>query len=335
MSEGAFDAAVELAQRISPSKGEEISNKSEEAAKNPLSAEEQLSTAEGLERDRVSKNIVLPQKTLDDWNSWLGFWRGRASGNKTMLDAALSAPSGSASRPVVMNVGAAHTEGVCRLLAAANRSYAVITPLAFKNKDKRGEIDHNYSLKENRRSVQPDGPFMSAINAATTKKPQPDLDEPWMHAKALTYQFVDKIANRIVGPPAPPGGGKPPYDFAQGEFNDPWVRVDPRLIVIVPEGDRKAVLFPIVLNPSDRKRAKTYWIKAIVDHQAHVTTNPGDDAALIEAMLKEALSQVQAEADAPSQAEDSTGTIIVSENVRAVFAPSKEEAMAKSLRATS
>jgi hypothetical protein len=90
-------------------------------------------------------------------------------------------------------------------------------------------------------------------------------------------------------------------------------------LVIVPEGDRRAVVFPIVLNPSDRKDAKTYWIKAIVDHQAHVSTNPGDDAALIEAMLKKALSQVQSEADAPSQAEDSSGTITVSENVGRVL----------------
>jgi hypothetical protein len=129
-----------------------------------------------------------------------------------------------------MNVGAAHTEGICRLLAAAHRSYAVITPLALRNKDKRGEIDRNYSLKEEQHSVQPDGPFMSAVTAATAIKPQPDLNEPWMHAKALTYQFTDKIANGIVGLPAPPGGGKPPYDFAQGEFDDWWVRVDPRLI---------------------------------------------------------------------------------------------------------
>jgi hypothetical protein len=52
-------------------------------------------------------------------------------------------------------------------------------------------------------------------------------------------------------------------------------------------------------------------------------------------MLKDVLSQVQGEEDAPSHVEDSEGTIRVSNNVRAVFAPTKNEAMAKTLRATS
>lgn len=333
LKEGAFEAAEKLAYAISPAKGEQVSQTLEDAAKNPMSAEGQLQLAEELERDRVSMSIRLPQKTLDNWNNWLGFWRARVGGNNTMFVAVSS--TGASSRPVVMNVGAAHTVGICQLLANANRPYAVISPLAFKNRDDRGKIDRNYQRKEKQQSVQSNGLFMSAINSATLKKPKPVLNAPWFQAKALSYQFTDFITNQVLGPSSPPGGGKPPYEFSADQFDDSWVRVDPLRIAIVPNDDHKAVLFPIILNPANRLKTRTFWMKAILDHHAQPSRSLQDDAVLIEAMLKHALSEVEAEADAPSQAEDEQGTISVSDNVRAVFASTREAAIAKSLRATS
>jgi hypothetical protein len=339
LGDGAYDAVLALAQKISPSRGDAVSKKLEAAVKDPLSAEEQLNMAESLDRDRASMKIVLPPKTLRDWQSWLAFWRARAGGNKTMLEATLSASSGSASRMIAMNVGAAHTEGLCGMLRNANRPYAVITPLALKNHDVRGDIDHNYPRKEKRLSVQTDGFFMSAIQGATTKsiKPEPDVNEPWLQAKALIYQLTDVIANRLVGQPSPPSGGKPAFDFSEDDLRGRWVRVDPTQIEIVPDdlnGKRKAVLFPLVLNPGDSTHTRTLWIKAIADQQVHLSS-AAEETALIESMLRQALSEVQAEKDAPSQAEDSSGTIRVSSNVRAAIGGSKQAVMAKTLRSAS
>jgi len=257
-TERALDAVMELAQKISPSRAEEVSKKLERAIQgDALSAEEQLDIAEGLERDRVSKRITLSPQTLEDWQSWLAFWRGRAGGNKTMLDATLVASNTAGAQLITMNIGAAHTEGLCGMLKKAGRPFAVVTPLALKNKDKRGDIDKNYERKEQRLSLQSDGFFMAAIGAATAKakKPEPVISpEPWLEVKALTYQFTHRIANVILGPPSPPNGGKPPFGFANDEFRGPLVFVDPSKIAIVPDDpkrDRKAVLFPVVLNPGN------------------------------------------------------------------------------------
>lgn len=143
------------------------------------------------------------------------------------------------------------------------------------------------------------------------------------------YQFTDRIANSILGPPNPPGGGKPPFGFGDDEFRSPLVQVDPRLIVYLRnDHGRKTVVFPVVLNPNDRQKRTTLWVKAGVGSVQQ------ESAAAIEKLLKDALSEVQSESDAPSQAENTQGEVKPSSNTGAFISLDRQEATRHALSAT-
>ena len=148
-----------------------------------------------LETERVSKSIQLSPESRTDWDSWLRFWRGLAQGNQTML-AAISAVVQKSSSPVAMVIGAAHTQGIGNLLVSAGRPFAVVTPLALKHNDKRGDLEQSYDLKDQGFSVQAKGWLMTTIIAAVpsrTKKPEPVIfPVPWFEIKAQIYQFTDR-----------------------------------------------------------------------------------------------------------------------------------------------
>jgi hypothetical protein len=223
-----------------------------------------------------------------------------------------------------MVVGAAHTQGLGNLLVSAGRAFAVVTPLALKRNDKSGDIDKNYNRKDNGQSVQPDGLLMKTIAGAvpaSAKKPEPVIfPVPWLEAKARIYQFTDRIANSILGPPSPPGGGRPPFGFDDDEFRTPLLQIDPRQIAFLPDDHgRKTVVFPIVINPSDRQKRTTLWVKAGVGAVQQ------EDSAAVERLLKEALSEVQRESDAPSRAENSQGEIKPSSNTGAFVSLDRQE----------
>jgi hypothetical protein len=163
--------------------------------------------------------------------------------------------------------------------------------------------------------------ILSAAPAAA-KKPQPVIFPlPWFEAKARLYQFTDRIANSVLGPPSPPGGGKPPFGFADDEFRSSMAQIDPRLIVYLPDDHgRKTVVFPVTLNPNDRQKRSTLWVKAGIGAVQQ------ENAAAIEKMLKDALLEVQGESDAPSQAENSQGEIKPSSNTGAFMSVDRAQA---------
>ncbi|HEY6328784.1 MAG TPA: hypothetical protein VI756_05565, partial [Blastocatellia bacterium] len=334
LSDKALDTMLDLAQQIDPSRAKEIQQKLADAESKgvSLSAEEHLAIAEDLEKQRVSKGIELPAERKADWQSWLDFWRGRAGGNQTMLTS-MTGVLQQSSVPAAMVVGAAHTLGLGNLLVTAGRPFAVVTPLALKRNDKRGDLAKNYDLKDHSLSVQPEGLLMTTIAGAVpanAKKPEPVIfPVPWFEAKARIYQFTDRIANSILGPPAPPGGGKPPFGFGDDEFRTPLVQVNPHQIVFLPDDHgRKTVVFPVVLNPSDPRKRTTLWVKAGVG-----SVQQEDDAA-VERLLKQALSEVQGETDTPSQAENNQGEIKPSSNTGAFIGVDRQEVTRHALSAS-
>jgi len=71
-------------------------------------------------------------------------------------------------------------------------------------------------------------------------------------------------------------------------------------------------MFPVTLNPSDKNRRTTLWIKA------GLGTSQQEDAAGIERLLQASLAEVQRETDAPTQAENTNDEIQMSTNTVAV-----------------
>jgi hypothetical protein len=245
-----------------------------------------------------------------------------------MANAVLMASTDAGLPPVILNTGVAHTEGIILKLRNANRPYAVITPLALHNNDQRGRIEKNYPLREERKSVQPNGAFMTAIYTAGGTKPQAVINESWLQMKALVNVFTEEIAINTLGAEQLQGDANTPHAFSPGQFDTKWIHVDTNSIAVVQDGNHRDVVFSFILRPIHEGNPSAYWMKATLDPNRQEQT---DEAGSIEALLKKALSQAQLESDAPSQAEDSSGVIIIGENVRAVFGSTREAVIARSL----
>ncbi|MDM8539363.1 hypothetical protein QUF70_21625, partial [Desulfobacterales bacterium HSG17] len=81
----------------------------------------------------------------------------------------------------------------------------------------------------------------------------------------------------------------------------------------------KAVLFPVVFYPDDSKKQTKIWIKA-----AHIASDGTPD---VEAMLKQALKQIQSKSEVSPELEDESGKINMSQSTVSVVAPTMEEAL--------
>ena len=335
LPDAAFQGLNSLAEKLG--RLAEVNRMLEQAGKGvPFAVSEQLARAEDMESQRTARRIPLDPTQLRNWNQWLSFWRGRAQANETMFGETLSALSASGASLIVMNIGRAHTADTVALFSKKGMPFAVVTPLAVKNNDQRGDLGSGYQRKDERKSVQSTGTLMSALNAMfpTVKKPEPVIDPvPWFEAKAQLYQNIDQIVNSILGPPSPPGGGKPPYGFGDDDFNGRFVSIAPASIALLQDDDRrKSVLFPVVLR-SQRGLSTTYWVKAAITDSSLFQTVL-DQAAVIEGMLRKALAEVQGERDAPTQAEDQQGHVKTSGNTIAVIGTDKQ-AVARAILGTS
>jgi hypothetical protein len=318
----------------------EVDKMLEEAGKGvPFTVSKQLAMAEEMDAQRVARSISLSPVQLQNWKKWLDFWRGRARANDTMFAETISAMTGSKAAIIVMNIGRAHTDDTIALFKKTSRPYAVITPLAIKNNDKRGDLGPGYNRKDKQLSVEDAGSLMPVLNAmfpavSTSKKPEPVIfPVPWLAAKAQLYQDTDRIANHILGPPNPPGGGQPPYGFSDDEFKGRNSSIDPRSIVVIQDDNkRRYVLFPIVFV-SQRGERRTLWVKATISEPSLLRANQ-EEAVVIEGMLRKALGDVQSESKAPILAEDQQGRVRTSGDTVAIIG-SDRQAVERAILGTS
>ena len=260
----------------------------------------------------------------------LAFWRGRSKGSDTMVGIARAVVDRQGVSVVAMIVGAAHTAKITAQLAAAKRPFAVITPLALKNQATQGDLTGaQFQRKGQRLSVYSKGATELLLKAfpSTQKKPEPVLSQTWSQGKAELYLLTSRIVHRILkpilvaggasppqqppgppGPPAPPG--TPPWGFSDDELRGRWVVIDPRQIKAQEDDEKQhrghAVVFPVQLNPQDPARRTTIWVKAGLGVATLTAPQEGQSA---EAMLKQALTEVQAEQTSRETVEDAEGRI--------------------------
>ena len=218
------------------------------------------------------------------------------------------------------------------MLKQAGRSFAVITPLSFVNEEEMANLTWKMlERKYKRLSVYSEGfteTFLKAFPLPKQKKPEPVLSEPWFQGKAELYLFTEKIARHVLGPPSPPGGGRPPFGLADDAFNGRWVFIDPRRIILIPakEDEVQTVLFPVILNPNDRARHTEIWVKAGLT----VPIVPAQERQSVESMLRKALTEVKSEKNRArrSRIEDSRGRVRITLNTTAGLASTKKTAQA-------
>jgi hypothetical protein len=234
-----------------------------------------------------------------------------------MVDATLNVADRKGVPIVAMIIGCAHTQKICELLKEEKRSYALITPMALKNADKRGDLDYEmFERKYQKQSVFTEG-FLSDVlkqtfQASANKKPGPVLNEPWIKAKGELYLFTDQIVRAVFGRPVFGGGGqdppkppKPPGEINAGfdddEFKGRYIFIHPKKIELVSadgknEKKNDAVLIPVIITSEDRNRETEIWIKAVPTHNLDEEV-PADeqDHEFVEFLLKKALARVQSQ----------------------------------------
>lgn len=290
-----------------------------------MSEEQQLALAEEIANRAEKLSIDLKPEEKKAMEQYLTFFRGRLKASRTMIVAAEEIADLPGIFVVAMVVGAAHTEGMCTFLRNADRPFAVIRSLSFLEIDLPWDM---FERKYKRLSVYSEGfteTLLKAFPPPKHKKPEPVLSEPWFQGKAELYLFTERIASGRLGPPRLPSGGKPPYGFADDEFNGRWIYIDPKLIKIISdtdEGKGRAVLFSAILNPNNPERSRKIWVKAGLS----VANVLGQERENIESMLMRALQEVQSEKEPSKKVEDNAGRVQITINTVAAYATTEQDA---------
>ena len=212
-----------------------------------LTAERRLALVQKIDQRARQLSVDLEPAEKAAMQENLAFWKGRSGASDTMVGVATVLADRSGVTVVTMQVGAAHTDRIGKLLQAENRSYAVVTPQSFEQNE--GDMPHGmYQRKDKGLSVYMEG-FMKTLEEAfpadEQKKPKPVLNKPWAQANAEFRLLSHKLASRMLTlppnrpPPPPPQGPLSPGDaFPDGErFQGKWIYIDPRSVAIVPAQD--------------------------------------------------------------------------------------------------
>lgn len=312
-----------------------------------------LKIMEEIKKRIEIQSVKLTSDEIVALDKYIAFFKGRANADYTMVDATINV-AGHKNVPIVaMIIGCAHTQKVCELLKKEQRSYAVITPMALKNADKRGELDYEmFKRKYQKLSVFTEG-FLSNIlkqtfQASANKKPGPVLNEPWINAKSELYLFTDRIVRAVFGsavfgggsqdPPKPP---KPPGEIIAGfdddEFKGRYIFIHPKKIELVSADGKNgkqddAVLIQAIITSEDRNRETEIWIKAVPTHNLdEVVPADEQDHEFVEFLLKKALAKVQSQKESSRSIENQVGQIEITFDTLLCMGENKSKVRMKNL----
>ena len=303
-----------------------------------MSGEQHLTFVEDIVNQARKLSVEFEPDEKNAMSNYLSFWRGRISASKTMIRSTGVIADQRDVSIVAMTVGAAHTQGMCELLEADNRSFAVVTPLSLETSDETGNLTWDMLQRKYKGlSVYSEGFTKILLNEFVSpshksfegpegfKKPVPVLSSSWLQAKAELYLFTDRIARYILSSAEPPSGGSPPYGLPANAFKGKWTFIDPRRISIVSDtkdGKGRAVLFSVILNPNDPDGGTEIWVKAGMSS----AVVPAEERESVESMLKKALEEVKKEKKPNTKAEDDRGRVRISFRTVAGFAGSQQAA---------
>jgi hypothetical protein len=304
-------------------------------ASRDLSVEKVLALMEEIEKRARELSVQFAPNEKDAMERNLNFWRMRIAAGETMVRAAGEIADRKDVSLVVMNIGAAHTEGVVAKLTAAKRPLAVVTPMALKNHEERGDLtEEMLARKYKGLSAYSEG--FSEIFQQTfplrAKMPEPGLLSPAIQAKSEAYFKIGEIVKAVLGgaPPPSASGGTPPWGFSDDYFRGKWIYIDPHRIekTVDPEdGNPQVVFLPLILNPDDPTKRKEIWVKAAPGTAEVVTTERRD----VEGMLIKVLEE--AEKPPGKAVEDKGGRVQITLDTVAAFASTREGAKKVALKA--
>jgi hypothetical protein len=284
-----------------------------------MSGDDHLTLAREIKEYAERNSVTVSPEMRRGMIKEITFWQQRMASNDIIVQAALGAESGRNDGQVVaINIGAFHTDGVCRLLKEANRSYAVVTPrysgtdTSDATGDQPGDLTSEmYDRKNKRLPVFSQG--LSALilkEVGGQKKPEPVLPEKFFEAEAEFDAYAVKIAEKLLSPLSPPVEGQAPFGLSANDFDGKHIKINPSQIQYFSKRNDRvaAVMFPVVFKQS----GATVWVGA--------TWKQGGEAGLnnVVAIIEHALREVQAEKATPRRAENQTGRVQMSSNTFAI-----------------
>jgi len=239
-----------------------------------ISAEQWLSLLDEIESKAREVSYEPSSGERESMKKTKEFFTTANKRSSTMVRKVVQLAQQHSEAPVAMVIGAAHTDGVCRLFDQQKTAYMVITPNSLEtSKDEANSIAiAAFGRKGKKQSVDAQG--LGALLDGR-KKPQPVVSEPWFQAKADFYLITGIIAeaaaasdrrNRTLF------GLDPEKDLKLG-----MVQVDPSTLERVGED----VMFKVTvasLNPGGNP--KEFWVRARSFGTALSTPGPvvaGDD----------------------------------------------------------
>jgi hypothetical protein len=205
------------------------------------------------------------------------FYEQRAKTDEIMIAATVA----TGPRLVALNIGAGHTGNTVDLLKAKGLGVIVVTPLSLE--DETGKLSNaQFEAKQRLRSVFDAGVIARALKALSAKKkPELSITESWCQAKGELYLFISRLTRLILGPPAPPGGGEPPFGFDDDAFRGAFFFIDPRRVRYL--ANEKAIFFPVTRK--DDHETVVLWVKSVkADTEgmpAPVITQSGVELAVV------------------------------------------------------
>ena len=132
---------------------------------------------------------------------------------------------------VALNVGAAHTEGVERMLRDAKTTYAILKPLALADNLKAGDLSvPAFERKNKQLSVAFSGKGLGSLLDGR-RKPPPDIGETWLQSEARLRWVTAKLARAAIEADFPSAALKQKID-ALSDVKVNWGTVKKR-----PNGD--------------------------------------------------------------------------------------------------
>lgn len=206
----------------------------------------------------------------------INFYRMASQRSCTIVKNTLAMMDAAATAPVALIIGAAHTPKVVELLKAAKLSYAVLTPLAMKDKAP-GLTGEMYRRKMALGSVDPAGMLGALLDGR--KKPSPVVGERWFKSKAGIYASADLLAAAAAG------GGPIPSDALGAELKSLPIKIDFSTLTVTGKGALARITYKVtaLVSDDDPDRTVDVWVSGWIqppsppDDPTSATPSSGDE----------------------------------------------------------
>jgi hypothetical protein len=284
-----------------------------------------LNDIENYAEKRGLKDKIEPQ-IVEDMQSYKKFFETADQRSHTMVKNTIRQAE-STKAPVVMIIGAAHTDLIVELLTKENACFAIVSPLSMKNNiyDDPTNIPMKAFLRKGKgQSVDENslGDFLDG-----DRKPTPVINKPWFVSKTHLYMVTRRLAILAAG-----GAGQPPskppingYEL-RGMYNDRYGDdddIDWESVVIEPIGQ---VLVALSADDMDGNHKKI-WVKT-----KKISPTVGEPSSLEQQLMND-LNDLREGNPSEIQTENGIKVKKIARDAIAVFSLTKERVASINMQA--